>query len=1298
MAGSHPPASNALPLTEATPIAQLHPEIPDAASRVVHGVVTITWPYSALTNSIAFILAELDFRLRYDHGQLRIEFRGAAARALSEAGLGGGDELRFSLDGAVWEKPQAQMGLPGSSLQWQLCFSNRLLMEIHKVDSQAPQKIYIDGPPEPDPPSVLQQITSAESASTIQPAHTSDEHILPPEKSTLSPPRAKLSSARDFETGVFSSPAFMKRARVSYGSLLDDDFDIFDPKAQPKRSKKRQRTSLFGKGDMVWTYSSRSASPEPSPETRKTSDAGSSADDEDLTGHENLHTPSRLPYSSSPARPAMVDEGCQTKELSTTPPKSAQAVGEPRTRLDSSASPSAYRTGSDGMANHSSSAVDYEHGHAHDMPWGAAQNFSATQGGENEVAQSYIGFGIPFGNTLSPDSFAAHTAVDAAHHTSAYMGGSIIPGFHMTTFSSTHQVVDTSPIVQNPQEFSSIVSAQNQSFLQPPLHAGTHWHDHSTSGAASGLSAPIRDKPEREGAVMGRLDDEGEHYNDGRAAGEDYDSRSYDRTREDGDEEDEEGGGDDDDDDGDSVESQPARMEIQQHDDEEFSGGDDADGVSEVGQDEEFSNTHEPISEADGGYAESLSDEDDGDSNSDDGDDDEEASGDGEIDEDEGEIEPHPSKTNASHLRPVGTPNEPVWISLLSDSEDDGESDEGKSGFEDRTVAQKKGSDGIQTSILLPHLKREDDDEVGGIGALPVTSGIAHIQTLAGPRRQLDEDGDAEGSGRSGKNNFHERQDDDVSDTTKMQRHDSSGTIPKSWAENDSQSETEERRGSLVGASEVQEEGRVEGALLRTAESLPASGTRKSLSEKAGREPISDGGNATQSATTAVEADEGHGEQSRRKTRSRKGTPAPAAEAQAGEQKAAASDSVDSRKARPKQQDAQKAAKTRKGDEDDGEADQTSVPIEAKEKNEKRQSQTAADPESEEVLITVKSLRSRKVWKGKSIGTKGDLQEDPSVLLAKAVVAESAKKAEEEEVAPTTPRVTRSQAEKSEPSTPHGREVTAAAGDRRKDDSPPTIRVTRSMTEQAEANTRAAGTSPSSTRSSRRQATPGAGREVGRRAGDAGREATPWRDSEPGVKKTPSVAGSVAEEEDVSALKRELQKLLRSQLPDYLALRTLRTSLNKTVDVLAVCTSTPEQAHRPKHGPRDYMLELIVTDPSMSPSGVCVAHIFRPHQAALPVAQGGDVILLRHVQVVSIKDRGFGVRAGDASAWAVFEQGDEQALPQIKGPPVEVGEEEVEYAEGLKRWWKLQGENALDKIQRATQKALQAGGKGEGKS
>jgi hypothetical protein len=114
----------------ATPIAQLNPDLPDQPSRVVRGEVTITWPYSNVTKTLAFLLAEPDVRLRRAKGQVRIELRGPSAKALSACNLGAGDEILCSLDGVEWAKDNSPGRIPGARLDWQLQFNERLLLQV----------------------------------------------------------------------------------------------------------------------------------------------------------------------------------------------------------------------------------------------------------------------------------------------------------------------------------------------------------------------------------------------------------------------------------------------------------------------------------------------------------------------------------------------------------------------------------------------------------------------------------------------------------------------------------------------------------------------------------------------------------------------------------------------------------------------------------------------------------------------------------------------------------------------------------------------------------------------------------------------------------------------------------------------------------------------------------------------------------------------------------------------------------------------------------------------------------------
>lgn len=115
-----------------TPISDLSPQISEPASRAVRGIVTITWPYNSVKSSFAFILAEPDFRLRRNRGQVRVNFTGSIAKTLGECGLGGNDEIYLSLDGAEWEPEETKkrQSLPGTGIDWQLKFSNKLLLQV----------------------------------------------------------------------------------------------------------------------------------------------------------------------------------------------------------------------------------------------------------------------------------------------------------------------------------------------------------------------------------------------------------------------------------------------------------------------------------------------------------------------------------------------------------------------------------------------------------------------------------------------------------------------------------------------------------------------------------------------------------------------------------------------------------------------------------------------------------------------------------------------------------------------------------------------------------------------------------------------------------------------------------------------------------------------------------------------------------------------------------------------------------------------------------------------------------------
>jgi hypothetical protein len=92
--------------------------------------VTLTWPYSSATGSVAFLLAEPDFRLRKSRGQVRVQFSGSSAKAVAKGGIASGDEVTLCLDGVQFVHDEAAVATPGRGVECELRFAERLLLEV----------------------------------------------------------------------------------------------------------------------------------------------------------------------------------------------------------------------------------------------------------------------------------------------------------------------------------------------------------------------------------------------------------------------------------------------------------------------------------------------------------------------------------------------------------------------------------------------------------------------------------------------------------------------------------------------------------------------------------------------------------------------------------------------------------------------------------------------------------------------------------------------------------------------------------------------------------------------------------------------------------------------------------------------------------------------------------------------------------------------------------------------------------------------------------------------------------------
>ena len=189
--------------------------------------------------------------------------------------------------------------------------------KIVRVDSTS------EGSPDPEP-SLPTSPEQAIESSPIRPA--TPPPILP----------AKRRVQEDLDADEYSSPAFVKRARVSYGSLFEGAFNIFDDDFDSGRGRKRTK---FGRDSSAWRYTSQSRSPTPE-EVRPEEEPSGQAEEPRVEAPEA--TPSRGPRESP--RVPMTDEACQTSEGAPSPSASPSArrqgsmeAHEPSPTLDTAA-------------------------------------------------------------------------------------------------------------------------------------------------------------------------------------------------------------------------------------------------------------------------------------------------------------------------------------------------------------------------------------------------------------------------------------------------------------------------------------------------------------------------------------------------------------------------------------------------------------------------------------------------------------------------------------------------------------------------------------------------------------------------------------------------------------------------------------------------------------------------------------------------------------------------------------------------------------------------------------------------
>ncbi|MCJ1403732.1 hypothetical protein MMC11_006955 [Xylographa trunciseda] len=222
------------------PIAQLQPSL-DSTVGFVEGLVTLIWPYSSSNQSTSILLVEPDFRLRRHHGQVRISFTGASAKAIAKSGLTSGDRVSVRLTAALWLPEDAGGTTPGRGPGWELQYGQSLTLQISQ-EAREPFLVEVH--------STSQTLALQDVVRTPPPSPLS-RYPLPPHIAGVSQDAAK----------TWSSPAFLKRKSLAETPFLESVYDPFTDDGEDGDDRPRKKAKFSRPSDQ-WTFLERTPSPD----------------------------------------------------------------------------------------------------------------------------------------------------------------------------------------------------------------------------------------------------------------------------------------------------------------------------------------------------------------------------------------------------------------------------------------------------------------------------------------------------------------------------------------------------------------------------------------------------------------------------------------------------------------------------------------------------------------------------------------------------------------------------------------------------------------------------------------------------------------------------------------------------------------------------------------------------------------------------------------------------------------------------------------------------------------------------